>query len=93
MPTPENDTDYLRLPERYREGMKRYIEERIMPGSFLKAVLEDRLHDAVVRCDILPQIRDIVVWVYNEAPNQCWGSPEKVRQWVRGDLKSDGEDE
>ncbi len=87
MPRPESDTEYQKLPERYREGMRRYIEEGIMPGSFLKAVLEDRLHDAVVRCDILPQIRDIVVWVYNEAPSQCWGSPEKVRQWVRGDRK------
>jgi hypothetical protein len=93
MPRPESDTEYQKLPERYREGMRRYIEEGIMPGSFLKAVLEDRLHDAVVTCDLLSQIRDIVLWVYNEAPGRCWGSPEKVRQWVRGDLKSDGEDE
>lgn len=83
MPTPESDTEYQKLPERYRQGMRRYIEERIMPGHFLRAVLEDKLHVAVVTCDILPQIRDIVVWVYNEAPSQCWGSPEKVARWVR----------
>ena len=82
MPTPESDTEYQKLPEQYREGMRRYIEEGIMPGSFLRAVLEDRLHDAVVRCDNISQLKDIVLWIYNEAPSACWGSPEKVRDWI-----------
>ena len=82
MPTPESDTDYQKLPEQYRDGLRRYIEEGIMPGSFLRAVLEDRLHDAVVRCDNISQLKDIVLWIYNEAPSICWGSPEKVRDWI-----------
>lgn len=82
MPRPESDTEYQKLPERYREGMRRYIEERIMPGSFLKAVLEDRLHDAVVRCDNISHLKGIVMWIYNEAPSMCWGSPEKVKAWI-----------
>ena len=36
--TPETDLTYSRLPERYREGMKRYIEEHIAPGYFLKGM-------------------------------------------------------
>ena len=82
MPTPESDTEYQKLPEQYREGMKRYIEEGILPGSFLRAVLEDRLHDAVVRCDNISQLKDIVLWIYNEAPTNCWGSSDKVRDWI-----------
>ena len=92
MPRPESDTEYQKLPEQYREGMRRYIEEGIMPGSFLRAVLEDRLHDAVMRCDNISQLKRIVMWVYTEVPSICWGSPERVRDWMRS-RKSSGRGE
>jgi hypothetical protein len=92
MPRPESDTDYQKLPEQYRDGLRRYIEEGIMPGSFLRAVLEDRLHDAVMRCDNISQLKRIVMWVYTEVPSICWGSPERVRDWMRS-RKSSGRGE
>ena len=29
-----------------------------------------------------PQIEDILKWLYNKAPSSCWGSPEKVADWM-----------
>ena len=83
---PESDLTYSRLPERYREGMKRYIEEHIAPGSFLTAMLECDLEGVMghVDLDMVCELRNIYLWIYNEAPAICWGSPEKVRDWVKG---------
>ena len=82
--TPETDLTYSRLPERYREGMKRYIEEHITPGSFLRSMLECDLMGVMghVDPDMVCELRRIYAWIYNEAPGICWGSPEKVTAWV-----------
>ncbi len=82
MMTPENDLEYMQLPEHLREGMKRYIEERIEPGKFLMSVLSNDLTNACFRCDPQHLLVDIVRWVYNEAPSTCWGSPDKVKGWL-----------
>ena len=76
--------DYDRIPENLMGGLKRYIEQKVLPGSFLTAVLENNLSEAVGRADIrsLYILPIIVCWLYNEAPGSCWGSPEKVKAWV-----------
>ena len=83
--TPETDLTYSRLPERYRGGMKRYIEEHIPPGSFIRAMLENDLQGVMgnVDLDTVSELRNIYLWIYNEAPGICWGSPEKVTAWVK----------
>ena len=87
--TPETDLTYSRLPERYREGMKRYIEEHIPPGSFLMGMLECDLHVVLthVDLDMVCELRNIYLWIRNEAPGVCWGTPEMVREWVKGETK------
>lgn len=80
------DLPYDRLPtERLAGAMRRYIEDRIQPGHFLTAVLNNDLRGACARADDDHRGRlfDIVSWLYNEAPSQCWGSPEKVGEWLR----------
>jgi hypothetical protein len=66
-------------------GAKRWIENRIMPGDFLAAVIRNNLKEALGRADIENRaaIFDIVSWWYNEAPSPCWGSPEKVKAWAK----------
>ena len=27
-------------------------------------------------------MRNIVVWLYNESPGNCWGSKDNVRAWI-----------
>lgn len=87
MSSPENDTEYLKLPAQYRGGMKRYIEDRIKPGHLLTACLCDSLVGAISRCDNLENLKSLVSWIYNEAPSTCWGSPDKVKAWLEWEEK------
>ena len=77
---------YADLPQALQGGVQRWIEERILPGDFLTAVLENNLTQAFARADEHNRARlfEIVGWFYNEAPSPCWGSVEKVRAWQRG---------
>jgi hypothetical protein len=72
------------LPEELREKLARYAEERKLPGSFLQAVLENNLAQAVMRSDDdnLAALPAVVAYVYNEIPMMAWGSPGVVREWV-----------
>lgn len=65
------------------DGLRRYIEEGIIPGHFLTACLENDLSDAIGRADAynLSLLPNIVRWLYNEAPGDCWGSPVRVLAW------------
>ncbi len=80
----ELNIDYSKLPKSLQGGVKRYIENGIVPGGFLRAVACNDLTEAVARADEnnYPLLKDIVLWFYNEAPSACWGSPEKVKKWA-----------
>ena len=67
-----------------KDGIDRYVKDHCPPGSFLRAVLENDLKESFGRADE-DNIRDmfeIVSYCYNEIPIACWGSPEKVKQWL-----------
>lgn len=83
MPLNHPDVDYSKLPERLRDGARRWIEERIKPGDFLTAVIKNDLLWAFTYADDenLKKMHEIVKWWYNEAPHQCWGSPERFNSW------------
>lgn len=72
------------IPAHMMGGLRRWIEHGVMPGSFLRAVLENNLKDAVGQADSTNQqlLVAYVIFLYNEAPAACWGSPEKVRAWA-----------
>ncbi len=72
------------IPERMMGGIKRYIENGILPGSFLKAVIQNNLSDAVGQADDenLQNLPAYVGYFYNEAPFNCWGSKTKMEKWV-----------
>jgi hypothetical protein len=76
------DVDYSALPERYREGMQRWIENGIIPGGALRLILEHDL-DAVCRCDddMVEWLPRIYRWMYNDAPSGCHGSAAVVNAW------------
>jgi len=76
--------DYSKLPGSLQNGMKRYIEEGVIPGHFLRAVLENNLSESFARADDMNRLHmyDIVSWMYNEAPIDCWGSEKKVKAWI-----------
>jgi hypothetical protein len=52
-------------------------------GHFLTAVVENNLKEAICRADSdnLAGIYDLVIFVLNELPAGCQGSPAKVKAW------------
>jgi len=77
--------NYDMLPEHMRDGMQRYIERGIPPGSFLTAVLENDLMLAVLRADSINRrhLFDLAEFLYSKAPTMCWGSRESVDLWIK----------
>lgn len=76
--------DYSRLPEHMQDGMRRYIENGIPPGSFQRAVLSNDLMQAFRRADDVNvhAMRDYAVFLVSQAPGGCFGSPQHVTDWI-----------
>lgn len=72
------------VPEHMRDGISRYIEQGIRPGSFLTAVVQNDLREAIGHADDinLTALPTIVAWFYNYAPALCWGSTERMMGWL-----------
>ena len=72
------------IPDRMAGALNLYIDQGIMPGDFLVAVLEHDLFGAVGRADDenLDNLPAFVAFIYNEAPGNCHGSREKVQAWA-----------
>ena len=68
------------------ESIMSYVEDRVPPGDFLEAVLENDLKESFERADDdnIRSMFEIVQFIYNEIPARCWGSPEKVKEWLGG---------
>jgi len=77
---------YNLIPVEYmREGMERYIEHGILPGSFLKALLSNDLMTCISRADEVNSkyINHWVKWLYNYAPFDCYGSHDVMMKWSK----------
>ena len=87
------DINYDRLPEHMRGTAKRYIEYGINPGSFLSAVICNDLFGAYCKADWINEkhMRDWIMFFYNDAPYQCFGSREAMDAWMKGRRESAGE--
>ena len=70
--------------EEIKASLERYVKHKIPTGSFLRAVLENNLSEAFGRADLNNRHRmfDIISYIYNDLPSVCWGSPEKVDNWL-----------
>jgi len=76
--------DYSKCPESVRDSLKLYITYGFGGGDFLYYVLSNNLTRAFYNADKInkPIIEDILKWLYNHAPSDSWGSPEKVTEWI-----------
>ena len=65
------------IPTKIKEAIDRYVQERIPPGGFLQSVLGNNLIGAFGGADDENRkaLFDIVSYIYNEIPSNCWGSP------------------
>ena len=72
------------IPNAFRERLLDWIFDGTYPGSYLEAVLSDSLMKAFtegtdVDTSSLPRL---TLFLYNDAPALCWGSPERFRAWT-----------
>lgn len=69
--------------EQAKVALQDYVEHGGPVGSFLTAVLQNDLLNAVNQADAeaLAALKQIVAFVYWELPGPCWGSPQKVTAW------------
>lgn len=73
------------IPTSLKEGLIRYRDHRIETGGFLRSCLENDLIGALGKADFDNRYRlfEIMGWVVNEMPRECYGSPEAVKTWLR----------
>lgn len=71
--------------EAIKESLDRYAKDRIPPGGFLTAVLENDLMSAIASADHMNRQRlsEICKYVYNNLPSSIWGSREKVQNHLK----------
>jgi hypothetical protein len=77
------EVDYSGIPEHMRKGARLWIEDGIMTGHFLTAVMTNNLTQAFTFADEknTAAMEDWVNWLYWEIPGDCWGSEENVARW------------
>lgn len=78
-----------RVPESLHGGLRRYLFDRVETGSFLRAVLENDLVEALAQADDnnRHQLHTLAGFMYNDLPgreysNSPWGSKENVKAWL-----------
>lgn len=74
------------ITDELRESLLRYAVQKIETGSFLRSILENDLFEAIGRADMFNMrdkvFYDVCNYIYNELPETCWGSKEKVATWL-----------
>lgn len=72
------------IPSYMMGGIERYIRKGIPPGDFLTAVICNDLAESVARADDenIANLPAYVAYFYNEAPGYCWGSKERMKEWM-----------
>ena len=72
------------IPDYMHPAITDYVLRHRKPGDFLTAVLSNDLFKAVGQADNdnLVALHDWVILIYNFTPSNCWGSPERVKEWT-----------
>jgi hypothetical protein len=73
----------LNIPLHMHGGIIRYCEDKIPPGSFLTAVINNDLREACARADDINRhaLFKYIQWFYNYAPSESWGFEGAVEKW------------
>jgi hypothetical protein len=76
------------IPSHTKAALDRYVNERIIPGDFLFAVLSNDLFNAIERADRvnmfmnITAMREIVEYIYTELPSNSWGDRKTVLEYL-----------
>jgi hypothetical protein len=78
------------MKEDTKRELMNYKEYGTPLGSFLQAVLQNNLIDAMFRADEdnARDLKEILRFISDELPWSAWGGPERIKNWTnRGGLK------
>lgn len=82
------------IPARMMSSVTDYIKHGAEPGRFLAAVICNDLKEAVAWADEenMRNLPAYAAYFYNKAPGLCWGSRERMLQWIQegGGLRRPG---
>ena len=75
------------IPPHMHAAAIRYVADHAPVGDFLTAVICNNLRESFSRADDdnLAALHSWVRWFHWHAPSPCWGSPEKMAAWLKGD--------
>ena len=78
------------IPSYFANTIDAYIDYGYEPGGFLQSVFENDLFGAIIRADTtsVAALKDIILYIYNHTPDNCWGSAEIVADWKKARRKS-----
>jgi hypothetical protein len=70
--------------EDHIESIRLYQQYGAEPGSCTRAILENDLLGAVAHADQTSRylLADIVTYLYNHVPRECWGDKARVAAWI-----------
>jgi len=70
-----------------------YGKSGVPVGGFLRSVLTNNLTLCICRADEsnLKQIKQIVMFINNELPMNCWGSSDKYESWLTASQEAEYE--
>ena len=88
------DTSYFHLiPTQTLTALQLYEQQKIPTGGFLYAVLTNDLFGAMGSGDTenVTALKHIVMYIYNNMPNNCFGSRQKVHQWLNPSKEASNE--
>jgi hypothetical protein len=73
----------MSMPTYMEGGVIRFIEQGVLPGDFLRAVLSNDLRGAVDQADSVNFfcIPVYIGYFYNNVPSTCWGTKERMLEW------------
>lgn len=72
------------VPRHLQEGIDNYVSFGIPNGSFLTALFEGRVFDAVGRADTdsFEGLNLLIAFIAKYLPEECYGSKEAVAEWI-----------
>ena len=84
---PESQAARAKIPLFVYLSLRRYADERTPVGGFLAAVLSNNLERSIAKADAanLALLPNIVRYMYNHMPGNCWGSSARVDAWLNNE--------
>ena len=91
-PRIDSDANWTLIPTHMHEGITAYVEDRRPPGGFLRNLLSNDLKGAALRADDENRaaLAEWAMFLYHYVPGNCWGSPERVSEWLTAEQEEQG---